>query len=414
MVRVRALAVGFSLVLCGSLAAAPAMAAAGSIAGTVTAVDGGAAIGGIWVCASTRPFGPIGGCEITDSAGKYEIDSLQPSFYEVSIEAEGRQNYLPQWYPGKPIREEAEWVEVKSGEDRAGIDAVLEVGGQITGTVTDVEGGAPIEGIEVCAHQIDRVTEFGVIRCQESNADGEYTVWALPTGQFKVEFEPPPFSRDAPNYIRQYYPGKSSWSEAEVRGVTAGTTSPGIDAVMQRGIGVSGTVSEADGGPVYNGNTRACALDADSEAIVDCTGLEMDGTYWLPGLPFGDYRISFAVDVEEDGQILHPDGFVRQYYNGKPTFAEADVLASAGPTVFSGIDAQLVRGPEVIPVKLGLPRMPPPVIVTPAERPVSPSLHCRKGFRKKWVEGKRRCVRVHNKRHRHPHRGGPHTAASGR
>ncbi len=410
MSNLRGVAIVMGL-LCGVLGtAAPAVAATGSISGTVTEAGSGDPIAGIAVCAYSPNFGIQGGCVATDPDGKYTIAGLQPNVYRVGFEEEGQQkNYLAQWYPGKPIVEEAQFVQVEPGAEASGKDATLSVGGQISGTVTDVADGEPIEGIEVCAPQLDRPTEFGVIHCNKTDADGEYTVWALPTGQFKLEFGPAIFQAGAPNYIRQYYPGKSSFAEAEVRAVTAGATYPGIDAALQKGIGIAGTVSVAGGGPV-DGGPRICALNAASEAIVQCTGVEFDGTYWMPGLPFGSYVVSFAVDVEEEpGLILHPDGFVRQYYNGKPTFVAADRLTSAGPTEFTGIDAQLVRGPESFPDKK--PASLPPTIVTLIERQPPQPLHCRKHFRKKWVKGKRRCVKVH-KRHRDGQ--GPRAHATGR
>lgn len=398
-----------AIAVCSVILALPAAAFAGSIDGTVKSAATGNGIEGIFVCAHSPNFGLNGGCDGTDAEGKYKIEGLQPSPYVVAFEDEGRHNYLAQWYPGKASVEEAESVVVGTGGEVTGIDAVLQVGGQITGTVTDVEGGEPIEGIKICARQIDRVTEFGPIPCDKSAPDGTYAVWALPTGQFKLDFGPAVFSRGAPNYIHQYYPGKSSWMEAGVFAVTAGATYPDVDAAMQRGIGIAGTVTEVGGGPAGS-YPRICADDAGTEVIVQCTGLETDGTYWIPGLPFGAYKVSFAVDVEEEpGLILHPDGFVRQYYNGKPTFGEADVLGSAGPTIFSGIDAQLLRGPEVFPSRS--PLVPGPSVVTPIERPSTLTIRCRKGFRKKWIKGKRHCVKIHKKR-RHAYRHGPHVHAN--
>jgi hypothetical protein len=411
--KVRAvLTVAMGLMLCSALGTAQASAATGSINGIVKSAASGEGIEGIWVCASSPNFGVSGGCESTDATGEYTIEDLQPNVYKVAFEEEGRQNYLPQWYPGKPIVEEAQLFQVQSGEETPGIDATLTVGGQITGKVTDVGDGKPIEGIEICARQLDSPTEFGVIPCAKSDADGNYAVWALPTGQFKLEFGPVIFQREAPNYIRQYYPGKSSWSEGGVLAVTAGSIYPGFDAALQKGIGIAGTVSVAGGGPV-EGGPRICALDAASEAIVQCTGVEMDGTYWMPGLPFGSYVVSFAVDVEEEpGLILYPDGFVRQYYNGKPTFATADRLTSAGPAEYTGIDAQLVKGPEVFPNKH--PTTLPPILVSLIERPAPKPLRCKKGFRKKFVKGKQRCLKIHKRHHRHSHKHGPHAVATGR
>ena len=397
------LTVGLGLALCAALGATPASAATGSIAGTVTDAGSHEGIAGIWVCAHSPNFGVTGGCAGTDSAGNYTIPNLQPNVYRVGFEEEGRRNYLAQWYPGKAIVEEAQFVQVQSATETPGIDATLTVGAQISGTVTDVEGGAPIEGIRVCAPQIDPPTELGVIHCDKTDSAGNYMVWALPTGQFKLEFGPAIFQAGAPNYIHQYYPGKSTWAEAEVRAVTAGATYAGVDASLQRGVGIAGTVTEAGGGPV-TGGPRICALNATSEEIVQCTGVEIDGTYWMPGLPFGSYVVSFAVDVEEgSGLILHPDGFVRQYYDGKPAFAEADVLASASPMVFTGIDAQLVRGPEIFPAKPGPPQLTPPPSVTFPTDTVLKSTKCRKGSRKKWVRGQRRCVKKPRKHRRHRH-----------
>src|SRR6185312_15058070 len=91
------------LALCCAVgAAAPAVAATGSIAGTVTGAGSDRPIAGIRVCANGHPFGPIGGCELTDADGKYEIGALEPGLYRIAFEEEGRQNYLAQWYPDKP------------------------------------------------------------------------------------------------------------------------------------------------------------------------------------------------------------------------------------------------------------------------------------------------------------------------
>jgi hypothetical protein len=414
MVKVRAvLTVAFGLVLCGALGAAPALAATGSIGGTVTDAVSEAGVDDIWICAVQAFPGAGTGCDFTDEDGDYTIEGLQPAVYKVVFAQENSLNYLAQWYDGKATREEAVGVAVGDGAAVTGIDAALERGAQITGTVTDVEGGQPIEDVEICANQVDRIFELSVIECDRSDADGKYTVQSLPTGQFKLELGPAIFSRGAPNYIRQYYPGKPSWSEAEIFSVVAGSAYPGFDAQLQAGIGIAGTVTEAGGGSAGLG-PRICAHDASSEEIVQCTGLETDGSYWMPGLPFGSYRVSFAIDVEEEpGLILRPDGFVRQYYKDKPTFGAADVLSSSATTVFSGIDAQLVRGPETFPNRRppGL----PPVVVTLIERqPTQMPLRCRKHFRKKWVKGKRRCVKIHKKHRGQRHRRGAHAAATGR
>jgi hypothetical protein len=398
MARMRGVLVALGLTLCAALGlAAPAVAAGGSISGTVKSADTDEGIEGIYVCANSPNFGVIGGCTGTDADGNYKIDGLQANWYSVSFEEEGRKNYVAQWYRLAAHREDALGVQVGPDQEVTGIDAELETGGQVTGRVTDVETGSPIEFVEVCAPQIDSVEEIRTIHCDRTDSEGNYTVQALPTGNYKIEFGTTPGSLNQVNYIHQYFPAKSRWDEAEVRSISAGSTWTGVDAAMQRGVEISGTVTDTSGAPVV-WQSRICALDAGSEAIVQCAPPEKDGIYRIGGLPFGSYKVSFGVDVEDEpGLVLRPDGFLPQYYNGKPTFAAADTLSSAGPNVFTGIDARLERGDD--PVKPLPPVTGPDPSLWASPPTVKPrkQLRCKKGFRKQRVKGKPRCVKVHKK-----------------
>jgi hypothetical protein len=103
--------------------------------------------------------------------------------------------------------------------------------------------------------------------------------------------------------------------------------------------------------------------------------------------------------------VLHPDEYVRQYYDGKPTFAEATLVGGPAGT-YPGIDAQLVKGPEVIPEKSIPASTPPPPNVTVTVDPRRPRpLRCRKGFVKRRTHGKPRCVRAGHRKPKHKSRG---------
>jgi hypothetical protein len=396
MAGVRKLTVACGLMLCGVLGTAGPAAATGSISGKVTDASTHEAIADIGVCVEGPFVGPFGACGWTDAGGNYAISGLQPGSFIVGF-AEGTQaNFLEQYYNGKATRSEADGVIVADGLAATGIDAALEKGGQITGKVTDFETHAPIEGVKVCAFEADGGDGEGVIHCDRTDVAGEYTINGLQTDQYEVEF----FVEGSPNYITQYYPGKASRSEAVPVSVTAGAPPvPNIDAAMQEGIQVSGVVTEV-GGPGPTWSARVCALTSTTEVVKQCGFPEFDGTYSIAGLPFGFYVISFSVDVEEDGQIMNPDGYVRQYYNGKPTFAEADRIGGPGPGVYTGIDARLVKGPEVFPRKP--PAFSQPVGITPVAWPnPQPLKRCRKGYHRKKVRGKSRCVRSHKHRKHH-------------
>jgi hypothetical protein len=399
---VRALAVAFGLVLCGALGAPPAMAAAGSISGTVTDSVSEDGIDNIWVCAHNAfLLGPFGGCAFTDINGKYTIPDVAPSSYKVVIDEEGRYGYLSQWFDGKATRGEADAVTVGEGQAVTGVDAELSQGGQISGNVTDVDTGEPIEGIRACAPDVNGYPEGGVIHCGKSDAAGDYLIESLPTGSYEVEF----FVEEKPNYVIQFYDHKALWSEAEPVAVTAPLLTPGIDAAMSEGVQITGRLTEAgSGGPVKW--VIVCALNPGTEAIAGCDESAEDGTYSIAGLPPAPYVVSFAVDFEEDGLVLHPDGYVRQYYDHRATFAEASSVAGPVAGSYGGIDAELVKGPEI-----GLRQYVPPAgLSTPplswsGPGPGKPLPNCRRGIRRKPVNGKRRCVKV-RKRHRHPHGAG--------
>lgn len=399
----RFFAVG-ALALCTVLVgAAPALAAAESISGTVTDVSTDSGISGISVCANGVMFGPIGKCSGTDGSGSYEIEGLEPGIYTLAFEEEGRHNYLAQWYPEKPKRSEAQGVRIESGQALTGYDAQLAPGGEFEGTVTDVITGKPVEGVEACAEPVEGFPdEPSVIHCGKSDAAGQYLVQALATDSYKVRFS----VYRAPNYIAQFYPGKSSSTEAEAVSITAGAPPrTGVDAAMQEGVDITGHVSEVGGGPISQ--TGICALDPITEAVVNCDGAfgPEGGDYSIAGLPLGQYVVAFAVDVIEDGVVIHPDGYVRQYFDGKPTFGEA-TLVGGGPGVYSGIDAQLVEGDEVFPSRrpptISLPSLSYPPIAQ-APRPRLKPKQCRKGFQRKRVKGAVRCVRRHPRHRHHAH-----------
>lgn len=251
-------------------------------------------------------------------------------------------NYLTQWYPEKASRAEAEAVSVGEGESVTGVDAKLHAGGQITGTVTDVATHLPIEGVQVCAQN---VVPAEIAYCGRSGPEGKYAMLRLATGTYTVEFS----VERSPNYIRQYYPGKPSFSEAEPVAVSAGATTPNIDAAMREGVQITGQITEAVSGEPIRWIV-ACALDPVTEAQVGCSLSEPnevfsepnEDRYSIAGLPLGSYVVGFSIDRKEDGLVLHPDEYVRQYYNDKPTFAEASSVGGAAG-VYPGIDAHHQR-----------------------------------------------------------------------
>jgi hypothetical protein len=378
-----------AVLLCGVLAPA-AWGANGSIAGKVTSAAGGAAIEGVEVCAwSIEPTFDFG-CDTTDAAGAYLIPALVPGGYVVEFWPGGL-NYMGQYYDGKAFWEEPDEVTVASGLTTTGIDAALERGGEIEGEVVDRESGEPLEGIEVVAFSVSE-GEFGGEAV--TGPDGRYTIDRVPTGNYKIQF----WSGNGLNYVTQYYDDRPSWEEADPIFVKAGSKTIGVDAAMQAGGRIAGVVREAGTGAALWG-IEVCALRAATTEFIACSYSEEDGSYELTKLPSDAYRVAFSPDFHEFFPEFpsEDDGYLSQYWNGKATLAEATAIPLVAPASVTGVDASLVRGAPARPAATP-PVLPPPLtIARSVHRPRAPK--CRKGFRRKRVNGKPRCVRVHR-----PHR----------
>ncbi|HWA54446.1 MAG TPA: carboxypeptidase-like regulatory domain-containing protein [Solirubrobacterales bacterium] len=335
---------GLAVALCAMaalLSAQSAAAATAEIHGKVTDHLGDP-IAGITVCAHGLTMFVGSECDWqTDSQGEYSIAGLQPASYRVGFHNEGNTslNYVPQWYSGKAHPEEADPVELGSGESRE-INAQLQTGGQFKGTIADLHTDLPIEGVEVCANSVDfrQDEEFGY--CGRSNAAGEFAVKNLGTGHYRLEFR----TEGHVNYVEEQLP-QAPGSIA----LTAGGEIE-IEAHLVPGIEIDGTVTEAGTGtPIAPFESSVCALDSATEARVKCAPVESAGQYAIPGLPPGTYAVAFSLDWVEEGLDLHPDGYVRRYWNEVPSFGEATLLSGSPGAVLDEIDAALSKGEEVFP-----------------------------------------------------------------
>ena len=348
-----ALALGLGFV------ASASAAGTGSIAGVVTELSSShAAIEGIEVCASPANFeeeeisAEDFGCAKTQAGGKYTIAGLASGQYDVefSSPANSKLNFVSEYYNAKTSFEEATPVSVSSGGTTSGIDAELEEGGSISGTVTRASNGTPIPGIEVCAFSIS-AESFG---CATSEANGKYTVVGLRGGaKYEVEFSSPPQS--GLDFVTQYYNGRTSPKEAETVSVSTGGTTSGIDAALEQGGFISGHVTDASTGAALD-HVLVCAV-TESGSLEQCSGTDANGEYTLSALAGGAHKVVFFVA-----------GYTIQYYNDSASLAgAATVSVSAGATT-SGIDAALQ--PTVAKFKKVISMGPPPVLYHPPVAPV--------------------------------------------
>lgn len=316
----------------------------GRISGTVTeAVSPFAGVEKIEVTVyeATGSELPVG-FATTDASGQYTVEGLTGGSYKVEFAPEfgSNLNYVTQFYEGASSLAAAKPVAVVEGETTKNVDAKLQVGGKIKGTVT--EAAAPkgdLNNIEVTVYEASG-NEFAV-GYATTDASGEYTVVGLATGSYKVKFSAS--FESGLNFVTQYYEGASSLVAAKPIGVVQGETTEGIDAKLQVGGKVTGTVTDVVTHAAVS-SVYVFAVDS-GEAFVGMAITNASGQYTILGLASGSYKIEF-VDL---GGNSH---YITQYYNAQPSFASANPVSVTQGNTTAGINAALVRK---APVNTGAP-----------------------------------------------------------
>jgi hypothetical protein len=207
----------------------------------------------------------------------------------------------------------------------------------ISGKVSDAVTQAPIEGIEACAvntsvASLEEEEGPGNFGCATTDSTGSYTISGLNAGGYDVIFGAP--LKSSLNYVTQVYEDKSSFTEASTVTLTAGVTKENVNAELEPGAEISGTVTEAVTGAPLEG-ILVCALeDAGSpngSEIAACATTAAGGKYTLIGLRGGSYEIVF----------FGGEKFATQAYNDKSTPAEAEPVAVSEGGTTSDINAAL-------------------------------------------------------------------------
>jgi hypothetical protein len=367
------------LLLGALLLALPASAMAaettttGSIEGTVSA-EGSEVIGEVEVCAKAVDESSYE-CVSLPNGGPYVITNLAEGKYEVGFWPAG--NYVTQFWQGAPTWSKATALAVTEGETTGPIDATLVPGATIQGIVTASATGLPVGEVEACA------TSGEIERCAKSNAAGEYSIDGLAGGHenlWGLYF----YAQDAvADVVSEPYSGG-------VIEVSSGE-SKSVNVALGPGGQIAGTVRLASTGASVGG-VQVCVTTASSPTPLGCLLTPSSGAYRFMRVWPGSYKVVFS---PEPSGLSGPDSFLTQWWGGQSTFAAAAPIEITPPAVVDNIDASLVAPPLAAPA--------PPVVKKPV-------LKCKRGFLKRKVHGKQRCVKRHkakpkprHKRHKAKH-----------
>jgi len=370
----------------------PAAVEAATITGTVSGEDTHAGIAGVEVCPTPQPYSFEAACTTTDASGHYSLNGLPPAQYSIAFSGwVNNVPYVSEVYDNKPAYTYGDLVTLSSPDEVRQLDVELARGGSISGKLTDEEAGLPVAGMAACA----RLEGDGYERCAKSDGNGNYQVNGLPSGEYSVYYE----GWNQVNYLREFYEDAGTWAQATRINVTAPGTTSGIDAELARGAQVFGHVSQAGTGlPLPE--AFVCAEQESPGEYQECDMTDADGNYGLIGLPAGTYLVAFELEYLPFGPVAG------QWWQGAETVDKATPIVITPPETRTGIDGVVDRAiygpPEKESTVTTPPPLPPPLATTSVQQRLP---KCHKGFHRKLVKGKKRCVRKPrpHRRHRRSH-----------
>jgi len=275
----------------------------GAIAGKVT--GDGKPLKGICVIAYGAGFGEVR----TGATGDYRIRKLPPGRYSVLYGEDycsrNDGNWLPQYYKNVngPAFRHRTLVRVIAGKTTAGIDAALQLGGQIGGTVRSQRGKTVSR---VCVFAFGQDGRFFVQGYGESGKNGRYTLHSLFPGKYQVAFVPK-FCGNKQNYVPQWWRDSATKKHATTIVVTHGLVVRHVDAALPPGAIISGVVEAVrPHGALLRGicvNAQPIRPKGDFPTFAGGrTG--KGGRYRLVGLATGRYRVFFSRGCGNGGNFL--------------------------------------------------------------------------------------------------------------
>lgn len=268
----------------------------------------------------------------TDGAGNYSISGLPTGIYKVKFDPSWHNSvygkaFMSRWYNNQPDFLTVNPVIVTNGTTTTGINSQM-VAGTISGKVTNIIGtatsGTALSGINVLLYNQTQV----LVKSSTTLADGTYSIKDLPSGKYKVLFNPP--SNLYPNLLDEYYGAVSSIDKAQFITIDQYNPSNTADAQLKASSTISGTVtSHFDSTPLSS--IGVWLYDATTGVFQSSTMTDTSGKYSFSKLWPGKYKIQF---------INYYD-YISAWYSN-PLTADTIIVTDFGQ-ILTG-DTQLYKG----------------------------------------------------------------------
>lgn len=308
---------------------ATAQTGTGGLQGRVTGSDG-SPLEGVVVYVYTPEDTDVVATATTDAAGNYSIQGkLAAGAHTVAFDTSLSNNPNTQRYAGTvlPVVITPPFVAV--------LNATLQPGGTISGRVT-AEGSAALPEVLVWVYD---ATQSEVLSVVATDANGNYTTDALPSGNYIVQFDATSSGNDASTgYAGEYHNEQPLGTPPTPVTVTAPATTANVNGTLARCAtcgAIEGRVTAQDGGGPLTDVTVIVRNAANGQQVA-VENTDENGVYHTL-VPAGTYSVEFFTDVSPLAQV-------RSYLDNYATPTSIQVTA---PAVVSGINSVLARGGQI-------------------------------------------------------------------
>jgi protocatechuate 3,4-dioxygenase beta subunit len=300
---------------------------AGRIAGTVTN-KAGHPIANVCISVANASNGqiitPVNGGAMT-YRGHYVVGQLTPGRYLVQFVDCGSGVFGSQWYHKKYSVSSAARVTVRAGRTTSGINAVLTIGGTISGTVRG-PSGKPANG--TCVQAYDNASQsFGSTWTSKA---GYYKLEGLSNGRYSVSFSE--CDPQAPNL--------GSVTLPRLVRVAAPHHVIGVNIKLAAGGSIAGTMTghSSPSGP----QNQACvtAAPTNRNGSYPLVFTDASGHYLMSGLAAGTYKVDLGDPICDFYDFGVPN-LTSQWYDDQPGQPTATLVTVSAGHITRGISATL-------------------------------------------------------------------------
>lgn len=196
--------------------------------------------------------------------------------------------------------------------------------GAISGTVTDISNGLPIEDVYV---NVFDATTHNYISYGWTDSTGYYIATQLPTGSYKVR------TWNDQGYADLYYDNKLDWNSADIISVTAPETLNNINFSLYMGGKIKGYVSDGAKAPLED--IDVVVFSTTSGEIIHGEFTDSLGSYTITGLPTGWCKLLAYPSPWSDTTHAF------EWYNNRDNWATADSIYVTAPETLTNVNFTL-------------------------------------------------------------------------